>query len=218
VVEDDADLRGYLTRLLTGDGWVVHAVPDAETALTLVADLPTPAPDVVLTDVMLPGRDGLHLLSELRAAPATARLPVIVLTARGGADAAAQGMAAGADDYITKPFTSAELLARIRANHELHQLREGAVDAAETRAGQIRGALDSNRVIGTATGVLMTQHRLTAAQAFALLVAGSQHTNRKLRDLAAEVASTGNLTFRPTLTDELLDRATKTTGTTHRAQ
>ena len=58
LLEDDNDLRGYLTRLLTGDGWVVHAVPDAETALTLIADSPTPAPDVVLTDVMLPAATG----------------------------------------------------------------------------------------------------------------------------------------------------------------
>jgi len=210
VVEDDADLRDYLTRLLTGDGWTVHAVPDAETALSAIADRTAAAIDLVLTDVMLPGRDGLQLIGELRGNPRTARLPLIVLTARGGPGSAEDGMQAGADDYLTKPFSSSELLARLRANHELHQQRERAVDTAQDRATQIRGALDSNRVIGTATGILMVQHRLTAAQAFALLVTGSQHTNRKLRDIAAEVTQTGGLTFRPTLTGELLTRtATK---------
>jgi DNA-binding response OmpR family regulator len=211
VVEDDADLRTYLTRLLIGDGWQVHAVPDAESALTMVTDPTTPAPDVVATDIVLPGRDGLELVRDLRANPRTSRLPVIVLTARGGPQAAAAGLAAGADDYLTKPFTSTELLARIRANHELHQLREHAVDAAENKADQIRNALESNRVIGTATGIVMSKYRLTATQGFALLAAGSQHTNRKLRDLAAEVADTHALPFRPTLTDELLTRTTQKT-------
>jgi signal transduction histidine kinase/DNA-binding response OmpR family regulator len=211
VVEDDADLRTYLTRLLIGDGWQVHAVPDAESALTTVTDPATPAPDVVVTDIVLPGRDGLELVRDLRANPPTSRLPVIVLTARGGPQAAAAGLAAGADDYLTKPFTSTELLARIRANHELHQLREHAVDAAENKADQIRNALESNRVIGTATGIVMGKYHLTAAQGFALLVAGSQHTNRKLRDLAAEVADTQALPFRPTLTDELLTRTAQKT-------
>jgi DNA-binding response OmpR family regulator len=127
-----------------------------------------------------------------------------VLTARGGAEAIAQGMAAGVDDYITKPFASQELLARVRANHELHQLREQAVDDADHRTAQVRGGLQSNRVIGTAIGILMTTHRLSTEQGFALLVGASQHSNRKLRDLAADVISTGRLPLRPTLTDELL--------------
>ena len=153
---------------------------------------------------MLPGRDGLHLVAELRRLDPTTRLPLVVLTARSGVEAIAIGMATGADDYITKPFASQELLARLRANHELHQLREQAVDAADERTAQVRGGLQSNRVIGTAIGILMTTHRLSTEQGFALLVAASQHSNRKLRDLAAEVISTGRLPFRPTLTDELL--------------
>ena len=84
---------------------------------------------------MLPGRSGLQLIGRApRIRRATARLPIIVLTARHGTDAAAEGLAAGADDYITKPFSSQELLARVRANHELHELRESAVDQAEDKA------------------------------------------------------------------------------------
>lgn len=206
LVEDDADLRAYLTRLLTRDGWAVQAVPDAETALTTTGDPTRPAPDLVLTDLILPGHSGLHLVTALRAQPRTARLPVIILTARGGPDAAAEGLAAGADDYITKPFSSRELLARVQANHELHQQREQAIDAAQDREQQIRGALDSNRTIGTAIGIVMASYQLTARQAFQLLVTASQNTNNKLRDIAARVVDTGALPFRPTVIDDLIIR------------
>jgi DNA-binding response OmpR family regulator len=206
LVEDDTDLRAYLTRLLTDDGWHVHPVPDAETALAAATDPAGPSTDLVLTDLVLPGHSGLHLVTELRAARRTTRLPIVILTGRGGAEAAATGLAAGADDYITKPFSSLELLARVRANHELHQHREAAIGTAEDRANQIRAGLESNRVIGTAVGVVMATYRLTAHQGFQLLVAASQHTNSKLRDIAADVAATGTLALRPTLIDELLIR------------
>ena len=164
VVEDDTDLREFLTRLLTGDGWVVRAVADAETALELTGGS-SDAPDVVITDVVLPGRDGLALIQQLRRQPATQRTPMIVLTARHGADATAEGLAAGADDYITKPFSAHELLARVRANHELAQLREKAISQAQGREQQIRAGLDSNRVIGTAVGIVMAVLSPTAAAA-----------------------------------------------------
>ncbi len=207
LVEDDADLRLYLTGLLTGDGWLVRPVGDAETADSLLTGEDGYGVDLLLTDVMLPGRSGLDLVDRLRAAPgATARLPIIVLTARGGAGAAAEGLAAGADDYVVKPFESGELLARVRTAHELNRSREREITAADSRAGQLRTALDSNRAIGTATGILMATHRLTAAQGFALLTRASQDTNRKLRDVAAAVVTDGRLPFRPTEIDHMLQR------------
>jgi DNA-binding response OmpR family regulator len=208
--EDDTDLREFLTRLLTADGWDVRAVADAETALTLTVE-PSDVPEVVITDVMLPGQDGLALIEQLRRRPATQRTPMIVLTARHGPDAAAEGLAAGADDYIAKPFSTDELLARVHANHELARLRERAITQAEARGEQIRAGLHSNRIIGTAIGILMTNHRLAAATGFQLLVAASQHSNRKLRDIAADIITTGRLPLRPTLIDELLIRVTSTT-------
>jgi DNA-binding response OmpR family regulator len=209
LVEDDTDLRDFLTRLLTGDGWAVQAVADAETALELTGGSPE-SPDVVITDVMLPGRDGLYLLAELRARAATQRTPMIVLTARHGADATAEGLHAGADDYITKPFSARELLARVRANHELHRQREQVIVTAQGREQQIRGALDSNRAIGTAVGIVMASYQLTARQGFQLLVTASQNTNSKLRDIAAQVVDTGALPFRPTVIDDLIIRVADT--------
>ncbi len=208
IVEDDADLRGFLTRLLTKDGWAVEAVADAESGLAAAAGA---GPfDVVLTDLMLPGRSGLALVTDLRGTAPTSRVPIVILTARGGADAAGEGLAAGADDYITKPFSSRELLARVRSNHELHQLRESAVDEAEDRARQIRSALESNRLIGTAVGILMATYQLTAKQGFALLVRSSQQTNNKLREVAAAVVETGALPFRRTMIDDMLIKVGET--------
>ncbi len=211
LVEDDTDLREFLTRLLTADGWSVRAVADAEAALELIGGS-SDLPDVVITDVVLPGRDGLWLVGQLRGQPATQRTPMIVLTARHGSDVTAEGLAAGADDYITKPFSSDELLARVHANYELSRLREQAVSHAEARGEEIRAGLESNRIIGTAIGILMTNHRLPAAAAFQLLVGASQHSNRKLRDIAAEVTTGGRLPLRRTLTDELLIRVTSNTA------
>ena len=206
VIEDDTDLREFLTRLLAQDGWTVRAAADAESALADAVDPSGVVPDLVITDVVLPGRDGLSLIHELRGLTSTARTPMIVLTARHGDEATADGLSSGADDYITKPFSTDELLARVHANHALARLRENAVIDAQARGEQLRAGLESNRVIGTAIGILMTSYRLNAATAFTLLTQASQYTNRKLRDIAAEVASSGGLPLRPTLVDELLSR------------
>ncbi|MGY1632725.1 ATP-binding protein [Geodermatophilus sp. SYSU D01186] len=111
VVDDNADMRAYLTRLLSPH-WTVRTATNGEEALESVA---AARPDVVLTDVMMPGLDGFGLLRALRADPATRSVPVVVLTARAGQEAAVEGFDAGVDDYLAKPFESAELVARLRA-------------------------------------------------------------------------------------------------------
>ncbi|SDC18141.1 Signal transduction histidine kinase [Geodermatophilus telluris] len=111
VVDDNADMRAYLTRLLS-PSWTVRTAPDGEEALREVARA---RPDVVLTDVMMPGVDGFGLLRALRADPGTGAVPVVMLTARAGQEAAVEGFDAGVDDYLAKPFESAELLGRLRA-------------------------------------------------------------------------------------------------------
>jgi len=110
VVDDNADMRTYLTRLLAPI-WAVRTCSDGEQALASIAEQ---RPDVVLTDVMMPGVDGFELLRRLRATPAGQDVPVIMLTARAGQAAAVEGFAAGADDYLAKPFQAAELIARVR--------------------------------------------------------------------------------------------------------
>ena len=134
VIEDNADLRGFLTRLLGRHYTVLEAV-DGRVGLDCARDR---RPDLVLTDVMMPGLDGFGVLAALRADPATATTPVIMLSARAGEEAAVEGLAAGADDYLVKPFSSHELLARVRSTLELSRLRsrEGAWRAALLNALQ----------------------------------------------------------------------------------
>ncbi|HLM07518.1 MAG TPA: ATP-binding protein [Blastococcus sp.] len=110
VVDDNADMRAYLARLI-GPHWTVRSTANGEEALRAVAD---EAPDIVLTDVMMPRIDGFELLRALRANPATSDIPVIMLTARAGQEASVEGLEAGADDYLAKPFQADELIARVR--------------------------------------------------------------------------------------------------------
>ena len=119
LADDNADMRGYLQRLLQ-PGYQVTAVADGQEALDAVRAQPF---DLVISDVMMPGLDGLQLIGELRAHSRAPDLPVLLLSARAGQEAAIEGLEAGADDYLVKPFSAAELLARVRATVELARLR-----------------------------------------------------------------------------------------------
>jgi PAS domain S-box-containing protein len=119
VADDNADMREYLRRLRSGQ-YEVTAVDDGLTALAAVrAD----SPDLVIADVMMPGLDGLELVGALRSDSRTAEVSIILLSARAGQEAAVEGLSAGADDYLVKPFAAQELLARVRANVDLARLR-----------------------------------------------------------------------------------------------
>ena len=109
--DDNADMRDYARRLL-GQQWRVDTAADGVEALRLARQL---RPDVVITDVMMPGLDGFGLLRELRADRDLHRTPVIMLSARAGEEARLEGISAGADDYLVKPFSARDLLARVSA-------------------------------------------------------------------------------------------------------
>ena len=193
IIEDEPDLRTYLTRLFSKDGYAVEAVGDAENAHAWLENNPDNPPDMVITDVMLPGQSGLDLLAMIRQDDRLARLPVIVLTARADVESAVAAFAAGADDFVSKPFNSAELLARVRAHYQMNQLRDLAIGEAQTTVGQLRNALQSNRTTGTAVGMVMTRYELDAQQAFKVLARISQQSNRKLHDIAEDLVRTGEL-------------------------
>ncbi len=112
VADDNADMRLYVERILRPT-CAVRTVGDGEAALAAIR---AERPDVVLTDVMMPRLDGFGLLRAIRGDPATAAIPVVVLSARSGPEAAVEGLRRGADDYLAKPFAAQELVARVHAN------------------------------------------------------------------------------------------------------
>lgn len=122
VVEDNADMRQYLVKLLR-PCWQVNAVADGAAALQAAMDT---LPDLVLTDIMMPEMDGLELLESLRQNEKTRGIPIIIISARAGAEAYIEGVTTGADDYIIKPFSPRELLAKIGTNLQLAQIRRDA--------------------------------------------------------------------------------------------
>ncbi len=111
VVDDNADMRNYLLRLLQ-DRWQVETASDGTAALETIHKRP---PDLVVADIMMPNVDGLELLRRVRSEAATAQIPVLLLSARAGEEASVGGLQAGADDYLIKPFSRHELLARIES-------------------------------------------------------------------------------------------------------
>jgi len=112
VIEDEKEIRDLLRYNLERAGFRVAAFADGEEGL---AQLFASRPDAVVLDLMLPGRNGLEILREVRGEPATADVPVLVLTARGAEMDKLLGFEHGADDYLTKPFSPRELVARLRA-------------------------------------------------------------------------------------------------------
>ncbi|MBD2510207.1 response regulator [Nostoc muscorum FACHB-395] len=123
LADDNADMRDYVKRLLSQQ-YEVESVADGLAALDSARGR---VPDLVLTDVMMPGLDGFGLLQELRANPQTKKVPIILLSARAGEEARVEGLEAGADDYLIKPFSARELLARVEAALKMARLREEAM-------------------------------------------------------------------------------------------
>ena len=121
IVDDNADLRNYLQRLLA-QYYQVETANDGLAALNTIRRS-TQSYDLVLADIMMPVMDGLELLRSLRADPDTEDIPIILLSARASEESQVAGLEAGADDYLFKPFSAKELLARVKTNLELTQMR-----------------------------------------------------------------------------------------------
>lgn len=112
IVEDEAALSTLLAYNLEKEGFTVRVAADGEQALEALAEEP---PDLVLLDWMLPHLSGIEICRRIRRDPETRDLPVIMLTAKGEEADRIRGLDTGADDYVTKPFSPAELVARVRA-------------------------------------------------------------------------------------------------------
>ena len=138
LADDNSDMRGYIQRLLTDHGFQVTAVGDGQSALEAARAHP---PSLVLSDVMMPRLDGLGLLRELRNDALLKSIPIILLSARAGEEARVEGVEAGADDYLTKPFSARELIARVATNLKLAQIRKEAEEAILDREEKLRLAL-----------------------------------------------------------------------------
>ncbi|HEX4565862.1 MAG TPA: ATP-binding protein, partial [Vicinamibacterales bacterium] len=123
LADDNADMRAYLARLL-GASWSVEAVANGREALGAVA---RQRADLVLADVMMPEMDGFELIRRLREDEATRDIPIVLLSARAGEEARVEGLQAGADDYVVKPFSARELTARIET-----QLLRASIRAADS--------------------------------------------------------------------------------------
>ena len=126
VIEDDDAIRRGLVDALGYAGYAVREAADGQTGLEMALELPV---DLVLLDVMLPARNGFEVLAELRASRPT--LPVIMVTARGSEDDRVRGLTDGADDYVTKPFSAVELLARVSAVLRRSPERPGDVSSLQ---------------------------------------------------------------------------------------
>ncbi|MBN8231816.1 response regulator [Corallococcus macrosporus] len=123
VADDNADMREYVERVLS-PSFDVTLATDGQAALEAAR---AHAPDLVLTDVMMPRLGGFGLLRALRELPSTRAVPVVMLSARAGEEAAVEGLEAGADDYLVKPFSARELVARVRSMLELSRMRREVI-------------------------------------------------------------------------------------------
>ncbi|HEX2915559.1 MAG TPA: ATP-binding protein [Chloroflexia bacterium] len=146
LVDDNADMREYLKRLLKEQGWQVTTTVNGKAALDTLRKNP---PDLVLTDVMMPELDGIGLLQAIRAHEETRLLPVVLLSARAGEEAEVKGLETGADDYLIKPFSARELIARVRANLELGQARQAAIKREREYSSQLQSLARASLAISS---------------------------------------------------------------------
>ena len=169
IVEDDADIAALIAHYLEKAGYGAEIVPDGGRALTQARETP---PDLVILDLMLPGLSGLDVCRGLRADNRTTALPIIMLTAKGDESERIIGLDMGADDYVVKPFSPSELVARVRAL--LRRAAPSPIKERILRCGPISVDVERHTVSNGGDGV-----RLTAKE-FLLLQYLLEHRGRVL--------------------------------------
>ena len=169
IVEDDRDIAALIAHYVEKAGNTAEIAADGGRALVLARDTP---PDLIILDVMLPGLNGLDVCKALRAGPATSAVPIIMLTARGEESERIAGLDVGADDYVVKPFSPNELMARVRAL--LRRTGARPVKSAILRCGPIAVDVERHTVLNDGEDV-----RLTAKE-FLLLQYLLEHRGRVL--------------------------------------
>jgi DNA-binding response OmpR family regulator len=173
VVEDDPDIANLLAHALRKHGFAPSVLHSGAEVVPEVRRAP---PDLLLLDVMLPGRDGLEICRALRGDPATAGVPIILLTARAEEGDRIAGLDLGADDYVTKPFSPNEVVARVRAL--LRRSQRPAPTGPVLRYGDVAVDLERHQVTADGEPVHLT------AKEFLLLRYFLEHRGRVLsRDL-----------------------------------
>ncbi|HEX6976723.1 MAG TPA: ATP-binding protein, partial [Vicinamibacterales bacterium] len=193
VADDNADMRDYMMRLLS-PRFEVDVVPDGAAALASIAHR---RPDVIVSDVMMPGLDGFQLIAAIRADERARTVPVILLSARAGEEAGIEGLHAGADDYLVKPFSARELIARIDA-----QLVRARLRSIEEAHAVRLAAVFANAPVGVA--ILRGPDHVYefANREYLDLVAHRDVVGRPIREALPELAGQGIF--------ELLDRVYET--------
>ena len=185
VVDDNADMREYLRRILARR-WRVKVAPNGAAALRMARER---LPDLILSDIMMPEMDGLELLRALRADPATSPVPVILLSARAGQEAAIEGLEAGADDYLIKPFSAREVEARVASHLELAGLRQATARQASELDAIFNAMTDAVIIYmhdGTVVHMNMAARNLLAVEAAPDASAHSRNERWAMLDLRDE--------------------------------
>jgi PAS domain S-box-containing protein len=134
LADDNADMRQYLSRLL-GKHYDIEALPDGQAAMEAARKQP---PDLILGDVMMPHLDGLGLVREVRRDSVLKTVPIILLSARAGEQSQVEGLEEGADDYLVKPFSARELMARVAAHLQMARLRKEAGEKVKQSQERLR--------------------------------------------------------------------------------
>ncbi|RIB01815.1 hypothetical protein C2G38_948383 [Gigaspora rosea] len=191
IVDDNTDMRNYLSGLLKKE-FDIYCACDGRDALRTLKMNPT-LPDLVLSDIMMPNMNGYQLLSAIRNDPVLQLIPVILLSAKAGEEASIQGLEKGADDYLTKPFSARDLIARVRVNIRLSYLRQQLLlqqrRQSETKqllfsiSNKIRSGLSLDKTLTTAVEEIL--RILPSDRVFILASENQNFSNHEIMAYAA---------------------------------